>query len=135
LFEQYPHTDRRAAPDPICDAPCDRVVDGSAGQLFFVGGRGVSRSKAFVLADQPPAVTLEVKPGRSAVLWGGWALTGVAAVGMLGGAGTMIFADDDRQRLGTGGLILGVGVAALVVGGILVAIGRTRIRLRPGAPR
>lgn len=112
----------------VCHAPCDRQVDVSAGAGFFIAARGVMPSREF---DLPPQgeVTLKVRPGRRGSFIAGWVLAGLGGAGVLAGATTLTFADDDPDRQRTGAIVLGSGAVALVTGVVLIATGRTRVAL------
>jgi hypothetical protein len=45
------------------------------------------------------------------------------------GAALMTLADNDRQRLQTGAVVAGAGVSLVLTGAILIATGRTRVRV------
>lgn len=75
---------------PVCEAPCDQIIDGRAGQRFFFGGRGVSPSKRFQLGDEHGDLTVRVNPGSSALRGGGIALTVVGSVAALVGLSLLL---------------------------------------------
>jgi len=109
----------------VCTSPCDAVVD--AGDAF-VAGDGVLPSTPFGL---PPAgeVTVRVRAGRRGAFLGGWVVLGVGGPSMIGGAVAMTLADDDPGRLRTGAVVAGAGAALVLTGAILIATGRTRVRV------
>ena len=53
---------------PVCRAPCDRVIDGRAGQVFWFG-RGARPSSGFLLRDRAGDLTLEVHRDVDDALW------------------------------------------------------------------
>jgi len=112
----------------VCVAPCDEVIDPSQAPGFFVAGAGMLPSSTF---DLPPKgdVTVRVRGGRRGAFLAGWVLAGVGAPALVGGAVAMTLADDDRERLRVGAAVAGAGVSLVLTGAILVATGRTRVRV------
>jgi hypothetical protein len=134
LYEVLPgeaSTSRRApAPvRPICNAPCDRVVDGRAGQSFVLGGPGLSRSLPFTLSSADASLEIHARPGRRALWIAGCVLTGIGAAAVLAGAATLTAADDDRTLRRAGGFTFLAGLPFVAGGVVMVAFGRTRFRL------
>lgn len=74
---------------PICAAPCDRVIDGRAGQSFFFNGDGVLKSGKFTLAEHSGDLVARVQPGRPARRVGG--IIGMALGGASLGAGAFLY--------------------------------------------
>ncbi len=124
---------RRVDAEATCTAPCDAVVDPEA-PGFFVAGHGVLPSSTFHL---PPTgdVTIRVRAGRRSAFLTGWTFAGVGAPALLAGATLMTLADDDTDRLRVGGAVAGVGVAMVLTGAILIAVGRTKLRFEETKPR
>jgi hypothetical protein len=126
----------RALGIPICRVPCDRVIDGRAGQVFFFGGKDVVASPPFLLTDQTGDLAAEVhtspygKRGGPAVLGTG---AGMLAVGVpLGVAGLQ--RDSRAAGLGIAGCALaGVGLGAVAGGIAMIVKSRTSVQLRPRA--
>lgn len=114
---------------PICNAPCDRVVDGRNGQSFVLGGPGLSRSLPFSLLSADASLTIHARPGRRALWIAGWVLTSVGAAAVLAGAATLTAADDDRTLRRAGGFTFLGGLPFVAGGVVMVAFGRTRFRL------
>jgi hypothetical protein len=114
---------------PICNAPCDRVVDGRNGQSFVLGGPGLSRSLPFSLMSADASLTIHARPGRRALRIAGWVLTSVGAAAVLAGAATLTAADDDRTLRRAGGFTFLGGLPFVAGGVVMVAFGRTRFRL------
>lgn len=112
----------------VCSAPCDLEVDATGAPGFFIAGPRILPSSTF---DLPPGgdVTVRVRAGRRRSFLAGWVLAGVGAPALIGGAVTMTLADDDIGRLRVGGAVAGVGVSMVLTGAILVATGRTRVRV------
>lgn len=128
---------------PVCDAPCDQIIDGRAGQRFFFGGRGVSSSKRFQLGDERGDLRVRVNPGSSSLRGGGIALTVIGSVAALVGLSLLLTdaalnAGSSSSRL-RGFDIAGVATAAaglpIQAGGIvmLTMSGTTYSFLRSGA--
>ncbi len=115
--------------DGVCTSPCDAVVDVSEAPGFFIAGGPLLPSSTF---DLPPSgeVTVRVRGGRRDSFLAGWVLAGVGAPALVGGAVAMTLADDDRDRLRVGAVVAGAGAALVLTGAILVATGRTRVRLK-----
>lgn len=112
----------------VCSSPCDAVLDVAEAPGFFVAGEQMLPSSTF---DLPPTgeVTVRVRGGRRGSFLAGWVLAGVGAPALVGGAVAMTLADDDRQRLRVGAAVAGAGVSLVLTGAILVATGRTRVRV------
>jgi hypothetical protein len=113
---------------PVCEAPCDQIIDGRAGQRFFFGGRGVTPSKRFQLGNERGDLWVRVKPGSSALRGGGIALTIIGSVAALVGLSLVltdaaINASESSPRL-RGFDIAGVATAAaglpIQAGGIVM---------------
>lgn len=111
-----------------CAAPCDRVVDGAAGDAFVLAGPRMSPSLSFLLADKPEAVDIVVRPGFRPLTIAGWTLVGVGVAAVVGGAVTLTLADDDRTLRRVGGFTMLGGLPILIGGGVMAAFGRTRVR-------
>lgn len=114
--------------EAACVSPCDAVVETADAPAFFIAGPDLMPSTNFNL---PPAgdVTVRVRGGRRSSFLAGWVLAGVGAPVLVGGAVAMTLADDNQPRLRTGAVIAGAGASLVLTGAILVATGRTRIRL------
>lgn len=125
---------------PVCTSPCDRVVDGSKGQLFAVAGE-FPIPKPFTLSEYSGDVTLSVQPGNKGVRIGGaWAII-LGASSMVTGAVLLPLAllRDNYSGPRTG--IRNAGIGTLVGGGlvlaggiVMVALSGTKMRLDQGAP-
>ncbi|AUX38764.1 uncharacterized protein SOCE26_001420 [Sorangium cellulosum] len=117
---------------PICQAPCDRVVDGTAGQQFFFAGEGITPSSPFRLSDKAGDVSIAVDAGSAGKRFGGIMLSSVGAAGVVGG-GMLLLLDglgpkgsQESSFLPTlGGVALGAGAVMLVPGIILWATSGT----------
>ena len=117
-----------------CESPCDRAVDLSRGSAFQIGGRKTTRSRSFTLPPDGDTI-VEVKAGRKGAYVAGWVLSALGGGGVLGGVGTMIFADNDSTLLTAGGITLGASLPLVIAGAVLVATSRTRVSVRPATPR
>ncbi len=119
---------------PVCMAPCDRVIDGRAGQLFFFAGEGATPSSRFHLAGRGPEVAVEVQPGSLGKRFGGWLMTGFGAAAVvtsvtlfiLGSSSTSLEGDTFVSKTNSGmmiggGVLLGAG-AGLLAGGIVLLV-------------
>jgi hypothetical protein len=116
---------------PVCSVPCDRVIDASAGQSFFVRGPGVPASAPFVLAARGPVVNLDVKAGSTALRAGGIAVTSIGGAAILVGlivlavGSVSIDGPPDQTAQIAGGITTGFGVAALVGGIVMIVQAKT----------
>ncbi|AKT44065.1 hypothetical protein [Chondromyces crocatus] len=122
----------------VCAAPCDRVIDGRAGQDFFFSGDGITGSETFRLNDQTGRMLARVDAGSLAARSAGAVLTytgggAVLAGGVVLGVGAAAMAqssDDVAPTLSImGGATLGVGVALLIPGILLIATSGTEFTL------
>ncbi len=126
---------RTATDVEVCAAPCDQIVDGREGQQFAIGGRGISRSLTFSIIDAPAELNVTVRPGRRGLMIAGWILASVGAAAVIGGATTLTLADDDDDKRKGGGFAFLAGLPLVAGGGVMVAFGRTRVRLGERAER
>lgn len=117
-----------------CTSPCDRVVDTTRSPAFEISGPRTTRSRAFTLPPEGLAL-VEVRPGRKGVFATGWVFAGLGGAALLGGVGTMIFADDDRRLLTAGGITLAAAIPFIIAGAVMVATSRTRVSVRYGGPQ
>lgn len=111
-----------------CVAPCDRVIDGTRGQDFFLstGESGVmNSSRRFSLTDKTGDVTIRVKPGNTGLRMVGAVLLGLGIGCLLGGA--VLTALPSTRK--TGYVFLGIGAPSLVAGIPMLILGRTRYEL------
>lgn len=113
----------------VCRAPCERVIDGSAGNPFFFGGSRTVPSRIFYLKDLEGDYVARVKPGRVGMLLGGAALLGLGYAGTLGGGLVVGLSRDEEPRL-VGGIVLGAGLALLAASIAMIVRGTTRYTLR-----
>jgi hypothetical protein len=112
-----------------CESPCDRVVDLSRSPAFQIGGSRTTRSRAFTLPPEGRAL-VEVDPGRKGAFVAGWVFAGLGGAALLGGVGTMVFADNDRRMLVAGGITLAAAIPFIIAGAVMVATSRTRVSVR-----
>ncbi len=133
---------------PVCMAPCDRVIDGRDGQLFFFGGEGTPPSSRFQLVGMGPSLMAEVKGGSGGKRAGGIVMMGLgggalaAAVGMfiIGSVGTttlsptteMFTKSTNGGMMAAGGGVLAAGVGLFAGGIALIATSGTHYRF--GSP-
>lgn len=114
----------------ICVAPCDRVIDGSRGQTFFLATARQSMwtaSRKFSLDDRVGDVTLRVRPGNSGLRIAGAVLLGIGIGALIGGA--VLVAPASTRNVGIGLL---AGGAPLFAAGIpMLVFGRTRYEMSP----
>lgn len=118
----------------VCSGTCDRVIDGSSGSGFFVGGERLTPSRHFTLSDEVGDVTLLVRPGKRAVRYTGILFTifGGALIPsaiMLMALGTRSSRPDRGTVAAGAGMMVG-GVVLLGAGIPLALLGRTRVEKR-----
>jgi len=127
----------------ICEAPCDKLVDGREGHRFFFSGPGMLPSQQFRLEQRDGYITARVHGMGLGRMVGGVLLTTFGGTFAL--SGTMLFGlsfmstkptatnpdpDQSTGEMRTAGLIIGgIGTGMLVGGILLVAGGRTRVEL------
>lgn len=108
---------------PVCDSPCDKVIDGRSGQKFTLTGE-FPEAGPFVLKDKSGDVKLTVKPGSIGLRVGGSLSTTLGGTGVLVGLPLLIvgIASTTSDDLAiTGGVVTGVS-AAVLTGGILMLV-------------
>ncbi|NUP09274.1 MAG: hypothetical protein HOW73_24750 [Polyangiaceae bacterium] len=119
----------------VCESPCDKVIDGSRGQQFFIGGTDIPESSTFKLRDRTGDTNVDVSPGNRGQRTAGVWMTIIGATGVAAGAATLPlgFADlgsgeDDTLKI-AGGVSLGAGAALLASGIAVFVTGRTAVEL------
>ncbi|AKT44066.1 hypothetical protein [Chondromyces crocatus] len=121
-----------------CVAPCDKLIDGRAGQTFYFDGNDINTSGGFRLEGQTGRFVARVDAGSAGARTGGVWLTSAGATGILAGGLTLgIGAATDDGTPGNpgaamvpiGGVALGVGAALLIPGIILIATTGTSFTL------
>jgi hypothetical protein len=123
----------RVVTQPACQAPCDQIIDGRPGQSFFFVGDGIPESSRFQLRDKAGDVSVHVEPGSSALRTGGIALTTMGTLGTLAGLPILIVGSTNNgstTALAAGGILLGVGVTALVSGIVMIVKSGTDYHFR-----
>ncbi len=128
--------------DPVCSSPCDRVIDGSGGRRFNVGGE-FPQSRLFSFAGMTGDVQVGVRPGSGGMIVGGYMSVLIGSLGLAGGialvvVGTVIANDASNPDPGTeftipGWIMTGVSVAAIAGGIALMVAGTTKVDVRPAA--
>lgn len=110
----------------VCTAPCDKVVDGTRGQDFFLGTAETglwTASRKLSFDDKEGTVNIRVKPGNRALRITGAILLGIGIGCTIGGAVMAI----PKSSLRTPGIILlAVGVPSFAAGLPMMLLGRTR---------
>jgi hypothetical protein len=136
---------------PVCVAPCDQVVDGRNGQLFFFAGEGTTQSSRFQLLGRGPEVVADVKGGGvwkrfggfMLAAFGGAAVVTSATLFALGAAGRETYNAQTNQfdkssnsgMMIGGGVLAGAGVGMLAGGIVMIVQSVTRYSFaQPGAP-
>jgi len=129
---------------PVCMSPCDKVVDGSQGQLFTLSSETFPAPKAFTLAGMKGDVTLHVKPGSIGRGTGGVWLTILGGSSLLVGAIMLPLVLTGSETVGGGTAphaggeiasiaLMGGGAAMLATGIALLVTSGTKITLEQGA--
>jgi hypothetical protein len=132
-----------------CTAPCDQIIDGRKGQMFFVGAPDMVPSRGFRLNEHSGELTARVDAGSMAARQGGFLLAGFGGAALIGGVVMLGFGyggaastsggkvvDTRNQAATTGGFIaLGAGAALVATGIVLVLTSRTSVDLVPGSAR
>ncbi len=135
---------------PVCASPCDKVVDGSSGQEFTVGGNGVSESRRFALSGMSGDVRLDVNPGSQGLRVGGVWLSVLGGTAVVTGAALLLTSalvsstptvtssgalsssgSGNGGLVTAGGVVTGVGAAALVGGIVMIVSSKTNVEVRP----
>jgi hypothetical protein len=121
----------------ICTTPCNQVVP--SGGSYRIAGPGIVPSRPFVLS--PGSAELHVKAGRIGARIGGLFLTVLGGPSVIIGASLLGFSRtfdegspfyDPGERAAFragGGVLLGVGLGALVAGIATLATSGTRVRI------
>lgn len=128
-----------------CMSPCDKTIDGSRGQRFYVEGDGVTSAGGFSLADREKDVDVNVDPGSKPLRVGGVFVTITGASAMVVGALliplgytlTSTFRDihghdveiENTGLKVAGGITLGIGAATLAGGIAMIVKSKTSIEL------
>lgn len=112
----------------LCVAPCGQELEFGRTQAFYVGGPRLTPSRSFTL-PRDTRVDLEVRPGWRFVHGTGWLFAVLGGGAALGGAATMTFADNDRRMLAVGGIMLGSALPTLIIGAVMIGLGRTRVKV------
>lgn len=113
----------------VCAAPCDRPIDGTRGQDFFLAtgdSAMLTASRRFSLEEHTGDVTLRVKPGSAGLRIVGAILLGIGIGATIGG---VAFTALKSTRNPLGYTFLGIGVPTLVAGIPMLIFGRTRYEL------
>jgi hypothetical protein len=119
---------------PVCRAPCDQVVDGSAGQVFFFAGNGVRPSETFSLRRRDGYVNIDVQAGHPKKRGAAYGLFALGGLGVAVGIPLVaVSLPQSVDRGGSanwvgigGGIAIGVGVAIILAGVAVVADSSSR---------
>jgi hypothetical protein len=112
----------------VCTAPCDRVVDGTRGQDFFLGMSDTglwTASRKLSLEDKEGTVNIRVKPGNRGMRVAGAILLGIGIGCTIGGAVFMIPTRTNTLRT-PGIALLAIGIPSFAAGLPMMLLGRTR---------
>lgn len=116
-------------PNGECRAPCDVPVT-RADEDFFIGGKNITPSKPFVLADHQRRgrVTLGVKSGNSGVAFGlGTTLVSLGVPAIILGVVFAVMPAPAGDRSAIAGIGIGLGAAAIVGGILAFALNATTV--------
>jgi hypothetical protein len=115
----------------VCTAPCDRVIDATRGQDFFLAtGQSamMTASRRFSLDSKQGDVTIRVRPGHSGLRIVGAVLLGIGIGCLIGGAALAV----PKSTRNIGYVFLGIGGPSLLAGIPLTILGRTRYEWADG---
>jgi hypothetical protein len=113
----------------VCAAPCDRPVAGRSGDAYFVAGRDVMPSRPFTLDEYDDAALLRVRPGPKKLRYAGFGLTVGGAILVPGGTLLVAGFDAGKGVDAAGYALIGVGLASLTAGIVLLVRGRTLVEI------
>ena len=122
---------------PICDSPCDLVIDGRFGREFSltVTNDAFPDPPPFMLWKYQGPLTVRVIPGNTARLVAGRVMTFVGGIGAIIGLGTLLVAASSSGpndgKLILAGAVLGPSAGLLVAGIPLWASSTTTLRFEP----
>lgn len=127
----------------MCEAPCDKLVDGRDGNRFFFSAPGMMPSRQFRLEQRDGYITARVHGVSLGRILGGVLLTTTGGIFTL--SGSMLFGfsflpgtptaknpDPDRaaSSMRTASLVIGgIGIGTLVTGIYMVSAGQTKVEL------
>jgi len=112
----------------VCVAPCDRIIDGSRGQQFFLAtGESAmwTASRKLTLAQRSGDVPIYVKPGNRGMRLAGAILFGIGLGCVIGGP--LLFLTKSTRPAGIA--FLAVGGPTLLAGLPMMILGRTRYEI------
>jgi hypothetical protein len=117
----------------VCEAPCDRMIDGRYHRPFLLVGEDTDSSSELEFSDYQGELTAEVHAGSTTLL--GFGIASMALSVLLVTV-SVTQATDEEPEVGTAGQwALGIAGGSLLVGGsLMVAFGPTRVELTPGGP-
>jgi hypothetical protein len=125
---------------PVCNVPCDQPIDERPS--YFFNGPGIPASTPFQIAGRGPEVHMDVKAGSTGLRGGGIAVMSLGGAGIAAGAAMVaigsittpsfdsttfqeIPGQPNHGLITGGGVAIGVGVAALAGGIVMIILGRT----------
>lgn len=137
--------------EPVCTSPCDEEVRVESGGNYYITGDGFPNTSPFVL-DSTRDSNIVVEPGSSPRRGGGWAMVTLGATAALAGVGVLLVSPillepdctldanlnetctevDSTPVFAGAGAAIGIGVATLVGGVVLVATSGTHARVEDG---
>lgn len=127
---------------PVCTAPCGVLVDGRAGQPFYINGESITRSRKFTLDAWSGDIVARVRPGHVGLRIGGIVVMGLGGAAGVGG----MFALNARTQedwtpaptvafFVTGALIAAGGLAMFLLGRTRVSLSQRRSTTRANLHR
>jgi len=125
----------------VCEQPCGVPV--STGDHYQVRDRNehtLIASRPFTLDPTVRDVTASVRTARRRMYGAGLGLAMIGPVlavsgSLLLGLGAAEGGPDGGKETLAGAVVLGAGIAMLVIGIPMIVAGRNRVKLRPGVPR
>ncbi|MGK3969239.1 hypothetical protein WMF38_35390 [Sorangium sp. So ce118] len=121
----------------VCRAPCDEVVDGRRGEVFYFSGKDMPDSSEFTLLDARGDLTIHVDSGSTLQYRIAGPMMILGGIAVLGGAAATIaaFKTDSSDGVKAGSLAFNVlGASVLATGIFLRVFGRTTYELVPLRP-
>jgi hypothetical protein len=119
---------------PVCQGPCDRIVEAPGGRRFFFAGEGLTPSSQFQLAGKGPTVSIDIVPGSAGQRTGGYVMGAFGGAALLGGLTTLALgalttsvsngqalASPSIRIMAAGGGIAAAGLG-LLIGGIAMVV-------------
>ncbi|MGK3984876.1 hypothetical protein WME99_17650 [Sorangium sp. So ce136] len=121
----------------VCRAPCDEVVDGRRGEVFYFSGKDMPDSSEFTLLDVRGDLAIHVDSGSTLQSRIAGPMMVLGGIAVLGGAAATVaaFKTDSSDGVKAGSLTFNVlGASVLATGILLRVLGRTTYEFVPLLP-